>query len=66
MGEGREQQPLAIITSAPIEFVEKIDKKELMLDPRDDLYLPLFKNIGKIKNLNSKNYTNFKMLGNKD
>jgi len=45
MGEGKEQQPLALITDAPVEFVEKINKKELNIDVKDDLYLPLFRRI---------------------
>jgi len=59
MGEGRERQPLAIITGAPVEFTEKINKKELMLDPREDLYQPLFEKIKKIRGLNSKKYYKF-------
>lgn len=42
MGEGREQQPLAIIEDAPIEFCEKIHRKELLIDIQDDMYRPLF------------------------
>ncbi len=45
MGEGKEQQPLALITNAPVEFIEKIKKKELFIDPKEDLYLPLFGSI---------------------
>mgnify|MGYP001576163613 CR=1 FL=1 len=59
MGEGKEQQPLALINNAPVQFVEKIDKKELMMDPREDLYQPLFARIKKIKNIKSKNYFKF-------
>ncbi|MBP6060715.1 MAG: coenzyme F420-0:L-glutamate ligase [Candidatus Pacebacteria bacterium] len=47
MGEGKEQQPLALITDAPIVFAEKINKKELLINPKDDLYLPLFQSIFK-------------------
>jgi F420-0:gamma-glutamyl ligase len=47
MGEGKEQQPLALITDAPVEFIEKINKKELLIDPKEDLYLPLFGSIFK-------------------
>ncbi|HEV7424639.1 MAG TPA: coenzyme F420-0:L-glutamate ligase [Candidatus Paceibacterota bacterium] len=44
MGEGKEQQPLAIITGAPVSFNnEKINKKELIIDLDDDIYWPLFK-----------------------
>jgi len=49
MGEGREQQPLALITDAPVVFTEKVNKKELYIDPREDLYQPLFEKIKKIK-----------------
>lgn len=59
MGEGKEQKPLALITNAPVEFVAKINKKELMVDPREDLYQPLFEKIKKIKGINSKNYYKF-------
>lgn len=45
MGEGKEQQPLALITDAPAEFIEKINKKELLINIKDDLYLPLFESI---------------------
>lgn len=49
MGEGREQQPLAIITDAPIEFCEKINPKELLIDIDKDMYMPIFKKIPKQK-----------------
>ncbi len=49
MGEGKETQPLALITNAPVEFVEKVNKEELMMDPREDLYKPFFEKIGKSK-----------------
>jgi len=45
MGEGKEQQPLALMTDVPIEFANKINKKELLINPKDDLYLPLFGSI---------------------
>lgn len=45
MGEGKEQQPLALITDAPVKFAEKVDKKELKINIKDDLYLPLFESI---------------------
>jgi len=45
MGEGKEQQPLVLITDAPIVFTEKINKKELTINLKDDLYLPLFRRI---------------------
>lgn len=42
MGEGNEQQPLAIITKAKVNFCEKIKKDELHIDLREDMYMPLF------------------------
>jgi len=42
MGEGNEQQPLAIIKKIPIEFCNKINHKELHIDIQDDMYRPLF------------------------
>jgi dihydrofolate synthase / folylpolyglutamate synthase len=49
MGEGKEQMPLAVITDAPVVFTNKVNKKELYIDPREDLYGPLFSNIKKVK-----------------
>ena len=45
MGEGKELQPLAIITKPPVVFTEKVNRKELIIKPKDDLYLPLFGSI---------------------
>ncbi len=47
MGEGKEQQPLAFIQDAPILFTKKLNKKELYIDPREDIYGPFFKNFSK-------------------
>jgi coenzyme F420-0:L-glutamate ligase len=44
MGEGSEQQPLGIINDAPVEFTEKVNKKELNIALKDDLYIPMLKN----------------------
>ena len=49
MGESNERQPLALIQNAPIEFTDKVKSRELVIDPRDDIYQPLFAKIGKIK-----------------
>ena len=49
MGEGRECQPLAVITDSKTIFVNKINKNELKIDPKDDFYQPLFEKIKKIK-----------------
>ena len=43
MGEGSERQPLAVITDAPVEFTERINKKELLIPLKDDMYAPLFR-----------------------
>lgn len=56
MGEGNEQQPLAIITDAPIKFRERVNKKELMVDPREDLYQPLLEKIKTIKRIKFKSW----------
>ncbi len=45
MGEGNEQQPLAIIKQAPLTFCERVNRQELRIDIEDDMYLPLFSNI---------------------
>jgi coenzyme F420-0:L-glutamate ligase len=47
MGEGDEQQPLAIIKKAPIDFSDKINRKELQIDIKDDMYQPLFVKLSK-------------------
>ncbi len=49
MGEGREQQPLSIITEAPIIFTNKIKRREIIIDPEKDIYAPLFANLKRIK-----------------
>ena len=43
MGEGEEQIPLALIHGAPIKYSDRFpDSKELLMDPRRDLYRPIF------------------------
>ncbi len=42
MGEGSEQQPLAIIEDAPVEFVDAVDPQEVLIDPTEDIYRDLF------------------------
>ena len=44
MGEGDEQQPLAIIKDAPIEFLDRINREELRIDIQEDMYRPIFQN----------------------
>ncbi len=43
MGEGDERQPLALITDAPVQFVEKVNKKELRMPPKGDMYAKLIR-----------------------
>jgi coenzyme F420-0:L-glutamate ligase len=45
MGEGNEQQPLAIITNAPIKYSNKLNRNELKIDIEEDIYGPMFKKI---------------------
>ena len=49
MGEAAERQPLAVITDARVEFTERVSRRELLMDFRDDIYAPLFQNIKKIR-----------------
>ena len=49
MGEGNECQPLAIIKDAPVVFTDKLNKKELHIDIKEDMYQPLFEKIKRIK-----------------
>ena len=41
MGEGNERKPLAIITDAPVLFKNKINKKEIKISKKEDIYAPL-------------------------
>lgn len=41
MGEGNESQPLALISGAPVNFIEGADREELLVNPENDLYLAL-------------------------
>ena len=47
MGEGNERRPLAIISGSDIEFVNKVDRRELRIDVADDMYGPLFQHVRK-------------------
>lgn len=42
MGEGSEQTPLAVIRNAPVQFGKSRMKEPLAVDPKDDLFAPLF------------------------
>ncbi len=43
MGEGNERQPLCIIEDAPVVFNKKVNRNELKIALKDDMYAPLFK-----------------------
>ncbi len=45
MGEGKERQPLAILEDAPAVFSQTINPKEILINPKIDLYLPFFRRI---------------------
>lgn len=45
MGEGNERRPLALITNPPVVFKNKVNKKELLIDPKEDIYAPMFNHI---------------------
>jgi dihydrofolate synthase / folylpolyglutamate synthase len=47
MGEGAEQRPLAVIENASVEFCERINRKELVIDIKEDVYRPLFAKFSK-------------------
>ncbi len=49
MGEGAEQQPLALVTKATVEFTDRVDRKELQIDIKEDIYQPIFEKIKKIR-----------------
>jgi F420-0:gamma-glutamyl ligase len=41
MGEGSERQPLALISQASVKFVNRTNTKELLINPKDDMFIPL-------------------------
>lgn len=47
MGEGKEQQPLALIEKTTAEFCDKIYRRELHIDIKDDMYRPLIAKLSK-------------------
>ncbi len=48
MGEGKEQKPLAMISGAELEWSNTVKHDELWIDPKEDVYQPLFENIRKL------------------
>ncbi len=45
MGEGNERQPLALINNISLDYIERVDKDELKIDIKEDMYGPLFRKI---------------------
>lgn len=45
MGEGDERKPLALITNFPFESRERVNKNELKINIKEDIYGPMFKKI---------------------
>ncbi|HUT85936.1 MAG TPA: coenzyme F420-0:L-glutamate ligase [Elusimicrobiales bacterium] len=45
MGEANECKPLALIENAPVKFTNRINRKELSINPADDLYKPFFSSL---------------------
>lgn len=50
MGEGAEQQPLALVTDPPVEWTYcSVNPDELRIPPEDDLYRPFFENLAALE-----------------
>ncbi len=47
MGEGKERQPLAVITGAPVEFSNHTSRRELIMDEKGDMFEPLLRHFKK-------------------
>lgn len=45
MGEGSERRPLAIISSPPVEYINRVNRRELRVKVEEDMYAPLFQAI---------------------
>ncbi len=45
MGEGDERRPLATISDSGVEYCSRVNKNELKIDIKEDIYGPLFKEI---------------------
>ncbi len=43
MGEGKEKQPLVIISGAPVKYTNRLNRNELKIDIKEDIYGPLFR-----------------------
>ncbi len=45
MGEGNEQKPLALISQAPINYSNRLNRDELKIDIKEDIYRPMFESL---------------------
>ncbi len=45
-GEGKERQPLVVIEDAPVRFADKVDREEVSISLKDDMYRPFFGRVG--------------------
>ncbi|RJR13844.1 hypothetical protein C4585_01380 [Candidatus Parcubacteria bacterium] len=45
MGEGSERQPLAVIENAPVQFTDKVNRRELRIPPNKDIFERLFRDV---------------------
>ena len=54
MGEGKEQQPLALVTGAPVVFTEKVNRQELIMNSEEDIFAPLLAVLKNKKNAKNK------------
>lgn len=45
MGEAAERCPLALIHNAPVEYTDHPQRSDLVVDPADDIYLPLYQHL---------------------
>lgn len=51
MGEGSESIPLALVQNAPVEYSNSTNRKELIIDPAEDVYAPLFQTLPKTRKM---------------
>ena len=56
MGERNERKPLCRIEGAPVQFTSKVNPKEIVYPPQQDLYAPLFKAVGLTGEKNEKHH----------
>ncbi len=45
MGEGAEQQPLALLRGAPVQFTDEKTENEIVIEATEDLYYPMYRDL---------------------